>query len=351
MSNATQPIIKLHYYKTNLGLFLRNMWGSGYNNYSSTSYFHTCRLNGVVYDGNTLVAGAWLPMLGVDAITKVETKVSAKKIHVGYRVKEDVPEAVKAGLKPEYTLDESGFHYGSDGEIEFSAEFSSLHSLYEPTYELSPEKWEEREFEAVCLGVYEVEDYQSPEKMKIKLHHENTSWGNAQIDEVDLSSVVCYSDIERILTPSFMLHKRPCFLEPVQVYKIIRAHIKENINPRSAEITSDYDFCFTVKRKIHHKPVTKSQEIKKNNGRSYATPKFKSTTVTYKTEELFEMAPKPYQNYTVVQDWKADSLEDMKEQIRLYLDMLMDEINKDVELCPCCNGVGSVVKKIPTNER
>lgn len=99
MSNPAQAVVKLHYYKTNLGLFLRNLWGSGYNNYNAVSHFSNYRLNGAVYDDNTLVAGAWLPMLGVDAISKVETKVSAKKIHVGYKVKEDVPEAVKAGLK------------------------------------------------------------------------------------------------------------------------------------------------------------------------------------------------------------------------------------------------------------
>ena len=351
MSNATQPIVKLHYYKTNLGLFLRNLWGSGYNNYNAMSHFSDYRLNGVVYDDNTLVAGAWLPMLGVDAISKVETKVSAKKIHVGYKVKEDVPEAVKAGLKPEYTLEETGFHCDSEGDFVFSAEFSPLRSLYEPTYEISPEKWEEREFEAVCLGAYEVEDYQQPEKMKIKLHREHTSWGGVKTEEVDLSFIVCYSDIERILTPSFMLHKRPCFLKPDQVYKIIRAHIKENINPHCAEITSDYDFCFTVKRKIHHPPVVSKVEIKKSNGRSYATPKFKTTSTTHKSVELFEMAPKAYNNYTVCQGWQAESLEEMKEQVRLYLDALMEEINKDVELCSCCNGVGAVVKKIPTNSR
>lgn len=348
--NPTQAKVQIAYYKTSVGLFVRNMWGYQYNGASS---FSSYKFDGVIYSDTSLVAGrTFLPMIGVHSINKVERKKAASHVHIGYKIKDGVPEHIKAGLKPFYTVEESGLVIDDVGDRQFSPEFSMICGMYDAEYTVTPETWEELDVEFVLLGEYVVEDWQQPEKMAVKLYKEN-GWGcnGALADEVDLSTIVCYDDIEKILTPEFLMHKRPCVLKAAQVYKIIRAHIKENINPSSAEITSDYDFCFTVKRKIHHKPVTKSQEIKKNNGRSYATPKFKSTTVTYKTEELFEMAPKPYQNYTVVQDWKADSLEDMKEQIRLYLDMLMDEINKDVELCPCCNGVGSVVKKIPTNER
>jgi len=59
MTNTVIPIKKtteVVYYKTNLGLFVRNMWGMAYSGYSSTSYFTNYKFNGKSF-GNTLVGG------------------------------------------------------------------------------------------------------------------------------------------------------------------------------------------------------------------------------------------------------------------------------------------------------
>ena len=119
-------------------------------------------------------------------------------------------------------------------------------------------------------------------------------------------------------------------------------------------VTSDYDFCFTVKRKITIKPITTRREIKKDNGRSYASPKFKTIIQQFKEIEIFEMTPedKKYGGYTPIAPWHANNLREMKEQIETYLANLMEEINKPVAECECCNGTGHVVgPNIDTNAR
>ena len=344
-----QVSVKLEYYQTNLGVFLRNPWGMSYNSYSGVPHFELYKFNGKVYS-NTLRSG-YLFLEGLQSIDKVETKVAAKQNKIGYEVKEEAPEALKASLKPYYSLEECGY-YLDDGDACFkNEEFKAIRSMYKESYEIIPEYWEERGVTHVVLGNITVDNWQEPEKMEIKFHAEG-SWNN-KIETADLSSVVCYSDIERILTPGFLLHNRPCSLTSDQVYKIVRAHIKDNINPANAVVTPDYDFCFTVKRKVKHTPVTTKTEIKKQNGRRYATPKFSTHTTSYKEIEIFEMTPasKKYGTYTVIKGWQADNLLDMQEQLKYYLDMLMEEINADVQQCQHCHGVGAIVNKIGTNKR
>lgn len=348
----TVTTVTLDYYKTNVGIFLRNIWGGSYNGYSGTPYLNYYKFNGKQFP-NVLRGGNFFLLEGLQDIEKCEKLKPSTTRHSGYLLIESVPEALVSSLKPFYSLDEVGQYYddNSDRKCFSNKEFAAICGMYKEAFETVSEYWYEVEIKHNILGEIVVENWQEPEKMVVRSHQEGSF--NNKIDSVDLSAIVCYQDFERMLTPEFMLHTRPCSLTSDQVYKIVRAHVKDNINPMNAYITSDYDFCFTVKRKVKHKPITTRTEIKKNNGRSYATPKFKSNTETHKLVEIFEMTPasKKYSGYTVIQGWEADNLVDMQEQIKYYLDTLMHEINADVQECPHCNGVGAIVNKIATNER
>lgn len=350
----TDPIEKplvIQYYKTNVGLFIRNLWGSKYNQWVATSYFRNYRFNGIVYED--VLTGGYLALPDVLSIDTLEERVAPKNNLVGYVLREDAPDALKSSLKPFYSLEEVRKYWDEDDENHAfnNIEFSQVQGMYQEKYEMTEETWKPRSFELELLGTLEVSNWQKPEAMIVK--QSETSSHRDGIVAVDLSTIVCYSDIERMLTPEFLLHNRPCTLTSDQVYKIVRAYVKENINHRAAEITSDYDFCFTVKRKVAHKPILHRQEITKANGRSYANPRFKTHTTTHKYVEIFEMTPasQRYGTYTVIQGWKADSLQDMQEQIKYYLDALMKEINAEYVECECCKGVGAVVNKIGTNQR
>ena len=69
--------------------------------------------------------------------------------------------------------------------------------------------------------------------------------------------------------------------------------------------------------------------------------------------EIFEMTPPSslYRGYTPMKGWVAESLEDMKEQIRSYLEELMDVINTPVAECEHCGGTGHIIKRVETNDR
>lgn len=291
---------------------------------------------------------------GYKTSLKLKKLKAATTRHSGYKLIDTIPQQLKDSLKHFYSLEDVQQGWNDDLDVtEYgNIEFSAVRSMYTEAFETVPEQWIEVEAKHNLLGTLTIENWQEPEKMTVKLAKED-NWPSTKFVEVDLSTIACYSDIERMLTPEFMLHTRPCELTSNQVYQIVRAYIKENINPRCAEITSDYNFCFTVKRKVHHAPIHNKTEIKKANGRSYAAPKFKHSTVSYKTVELFEMtnAEDKYKGYTIIQGWKADNLLDMQEQIKYYLDMLMEEINSEAVQCECCGGHGAIVKKIETNNR
>jgi len=183
----------------------------------------------------------------------------------------------------------------------------------------------------------EVENYNSPEKIIIKQNHGSF---NGSPVSVDLSSIVRYEELHEILTPEFLIHNCPCTLSSEQMFKIIRYYVKENINPRVARITSDYDFCFTVKKVLNKKPslVIKSKKP---------------------TEELFEVfemtysgyrgGSSGYNGYTPIAPMNAGSLEDMKNKLEKYLTELIDDINTKVEQCECCKGTGHIVTRVKTD--
>lgn len=343
--------LTITYYKTNVGIFIRNLWGSAYNSYVSPSYFYNYKFNGVVY--SDILLGGYLHLPGVDEITSIEKLEQGGKFITGYQLRDNTPSSLKESLKEFYPANQITSEYDDLNEetVFYPEEFNAVKSLYETQYAQKEAAWTPVEFDLQLLGELEINNYNAPEKMTVKVHQEGSY--NAKPDVVDLSSVVMYSDFERMLTPEFMLHSRPCSLTSDQVYKIVRSYIKDNINPHVAQVTCDYDFCFTVGRKLHKTPTTVKTEIKKQSGRSYATPKFKTTTQYYDMVDLFEMTPasQKYRGYTTIQGWSADNLQEMQQQVKIYLDHLMQEINKEVCKCEHCNGTGHIVKTIGTNVR
>jgi hypothetical protein len=83
----------------------------------------------------------------------------------------------------------------------------------------------------------------------------------------------------------------------------------------------------------------------------------KTVTKTEKYEQIFEMTwdrasnGRGYDKYTVIDSWKADSLQEMAKGIKDYLEKLMQFINSEVHECEHCCGTGHIVKKVETNSR
>lgn len=231
-------------------------------------------------------------------------------------------------------------------------EYESLRSLYYEVFHKPKSYLKDVEFEAECLGELNLEKAECSVNDKYSVLVDD-DWKHKGVKDVDLSSIVRYSELEAMLTPEFLLHTRPCSLTSKQSYNIVRQYIRDHIVSSRAEITSDYNFCFTVKKKIRVKPYTHTWEEKKTNGRSYARPRIHSKNVEHKSVQLFEMTSDSdrYKGYTVLPGFRGESLDDLAENIKLYLGELMSYINEPVAECEHCNGTGHIIKEIKeTNE-
>jgi hypothetical protein len=335
-------------YSTNLGLFVKLQ--SGYHISGKV------KINGKPADdfqkievaSNSYTRSTWTFLEGIQTIETYEVLKPGANVHTGYVLK--ISSIASDEIPLELSLTDANAVYDDDSEeFKWCGHYSELQALYKPVHVKSEDQWIAEEFEVKVLRSLQIDSFEAPAKMEVKQTEGNYS-GTAKT--VDLASIVYYEDIERLLTPEFMLHERPCVLSSAQMYSIVRRHIKDNIDAKYATITSDYDFCFTVKRKVTVKPLTTKTEIKNSRGRRYTPPRFKTSSLEHKEVEIFEMAPKPYNSYTTISSYSANSLKDMKAFIEYYLAALMEEINKPVAECQHCGGTGHVVgAKINANQR
>ena len=53
-----------------------------------------------------------------------------------------------------------------------------------------------------------------------------------------------------MIIPDILIHNYPCEISSVDLYSVVRQYIKDNIDTKVAKITTDYNFCFEVKKLI-----------------------------------------------------------------------------------------------------
>lgn len=323
---------KLQVYKTNLGLFLKSSY-----HLSSTS---KVKINGeLISELVSSINNDFMFLKDVHEIKSFERLKSGNSELVGYVLK--IAAVANEEIPLKLSLEDVQQKYNSDEDEFVWGYFKEIKDLYKEERVKTEDTWESAEFEVEILREFIIENYEEPIKTTVTNATIVTKvpYGRSNV----LANLVQYSDFEKILTPEVLLHERPCALSALQVYQLVRQYVKENINPKVARITSDYDFCFTVKKVIKVKPYVVKKEVKKQNGRSYSTPKYNTSIVTEKLEEVFNIAPKVYQSYNVADQWNADNLKDMAEQVRVYLEELMENINSPLEECSCCKGTGVVL--------
>jgi len=148
--------------------------------------------------------------------------------------------------------------------------------------------------------------------------------------------------VDKMLYPSVVLSEKPCSFSPEATYKIIRSFIKNGINPKFAEITSDYDFCFTVKKKIElAEPESYSVDVNQSLfSRRKRKAKYETRYRKSRNIPVFEMAPKPYQSYTVINGFAGKNHTDLEEKVTAYCEELIKIINEPLDDCPICKGAG-----------
>lgn len=338
-------MLELQYYKSNQGVFFKvEQYG-----YHTPTLMAVCDFVDDTPSADIVQVNKWYRSKEVP--TKLQ-KYQAEKIEpIGFDLKES--HLASAVIPVFLSLEEVQEYYDDDLEVFKWKFYESVRALYTTKYKLHPKQLTEVEFKSTYLGMLEIQDYQAPESMKVKFLREG-AFGAKVSDEkdVDLSTVVVYSDIEKMLTPEFLIHTRPCKLTSKQVYGIVRTHIIQNYDPKECYIDSNYDFCFSVTKYINTKPYQGDTLVRVRN--KWGS---KKTTLNQKKVKIFEMTYAGYkgvggyEGYTCIEEWKADSLKELQEKIKDYLDQLIQYINTYCVECDNCKGFGYHVKTLTTNQR
>ena len=165
--------------------------------------------------------------------------------------------------------------------------------------------------------------------------------GHVQEYDDDNDTILC-DKCDKMIFPEIMLSSRPCSISSKYFYDIISQYVINNIDTKVARITSNYDFCFTVKKVI---PLIEPERV--TYQKYFARTKKERAKIHYaikevKEVEIFEMThdQKKYQSYTVLQGLFAQNEHELKEKIDTFLSDLIETINKPLKLCPHCNGSG-----------
>jgi hypothetical protein len=327
---------KLKAYTSKEGVFVAEVQKYSYGYYPIK--FDVYRINDK--DPKLTASGYWFFFPDKD-IFSVKRKVNPKNINHRYILKDDSMKSKKIPLK--LSREDVGYSQDSDYDT-YWKNFSSLRSLYKEIYDTTEGSWEEIDFTVDVIGDIEISDLSKPESMVVSVLNDE-SWTHQGVKEIDIMDVAIFSELEQMLVPEFAIHKRPCSISSKITYSIVRQYVKDNLNSSVALITSDYKFCFTVKKKVKIKPYELRSEQKKSNGRSYAKPRISSKNVDHKQIEVFAMthAGENYKGYIPIKGFKGESINDLIENVKLYLDELMQHINSDVSECEHCSGYGHVM--------
>ncbi len=325
-----QNPIKFEQYKTNVGYFVKAQSGNPYPySYSRAKEFILNEITEHVEINDYVRL--------TDELTSVKKTVKGQNKLVHYKLKDEELACTKLPL----IADE----YWNEIEDALQAMgVEGYESLYQPVYHQEEDAIVEIPFEVITIGSYEIEEPNNIKSRKIK-SIENSGW-NDKVIEQELSAVVIYDDITKLLTPEFALNQAPCKLSSKQMYSITRQFIKENLDMKENRITSDYDFCFTVKKVVHTKPFLSSESYLK--GKSW---KERKVTKQDKLVDIFEMTWKGYkgnsgyEGYTCIDEMKGENLQDLSNNLDEYLNSLICNLNKKVEECECCKGYGMLVQK------
>ena len=328
-------MLKLKCYKTNLGYFYRGM---------SSAYAQLIVNGRPISELEQASVPNWHRL--DDEIKTVQMQTPGKVVQTGWSLRD---KTLKSDRIPDtLTLQQLYEEYDLD-DLEYVArgEYAGLHPLYDRVVEQLPSEMVDVDFEVTQLGELTISDYGRPETMQVTM---DRGPGLGKPINETLANVVVYEDFEHLFTPEFLLHKRPCSLTSRQMYSIVRNHIKANIDYSIARITSDYDFCFTVKKIAKdNMPVASATPTPRTRKKSLAKsvkliPYFSMTWAGYRGNG-------GYEGYECISGMSAKSLSELQTQLAAYLDDLISDINLPLIECPHCAATGYQVVVRGTNAR
>lgn len=322
-------VLELKYYKTNQGLIISNAFTWG--NISQYRFNET--------DKSELIPliDEWFLLKGHDSILKVDRWLEGKsKIDHWKLIDDSLANGNTIPLKMLDSEVESYKESIDDGYFIAWSNHKNIRPLYDEVKVYTDGYYEDIPFKATCIGSVEG-DITKPVDTKFNIIRSN-SYDTKPI-EIPIGTIVKYSEIDLILTPKFALHMKECALTHQDSYNIVRSFILDNIDNQYARVSSNYDFCLSVNKIIKVKPIVADMDMYKDIPTS-KRPKFTSKKHSESSYEVYSVAPKAYQSYSVIKPFTGNNLEDLVKNIKLFLNELITEINTPHYACECCGGVG-----------
>jgi hypothetical protein len=223
---------------------------------------------------------------------------------------------------------------------------SDERAFYDAVYKTIPETKEEIILtkEIVC----KIDDIEKTKGFSFTV--KNPTYPNSQPGYKITEDRAIHQLVDTIIFPKPALALRPTKLSSVDSFEIIRNYINDNIDPKYAEVTSNYEFCLTVTKKI---PLSEQVEFTYDDnfnlfGRK-RKPKFKKGYRTERKQVVFECAPirdgKLYSGYSKCVEFQGETYEDLVKNVNEYLERIIKEINEPLIDCPNCKGQGVIVEK------
>ncbi len=157
--------------------------------------------------------------------------------------------------------------------------------------------------------------------------------------------------IDKIVFPRIICESKPVRFTSKQTYDIIQEYVRCHIDGKFAEITSDYNFCFTVQKRI----ILDKEKAYTVNVNAWLPRKRKAKYETryrkHRLVQIFEMTSEndKYKEYPVIQGFQGKNVTDLQNKIDNYLKNLIEFINEPLVDCPECGGTGVTQKWQPKN--
>lgn len=315
--------------KTDKGCFISDCTATTGYDYN----YHTNKVNNFFFDGKQPTGTYYPNWFYIENYpTTIQRKVSGAYVNKRYELIDTTLESEKMPLVIPY---EEESNYNS----------SVIESLYHYTYDREPDYMANVtcDIQVVC----EIDDYNFPPKFE---YSAITRCDFSDRKYTITNANVQHQLLDKMIFPAVLLHERPCKFTSKQMYDMTRQYILEHIDNSVAKITSNYNFCFEVKKLI---PLIEPETITYTNifaRTKRERNKIRTTIKKYDEVSIFEMTPanENYKGYTIIPEMYANNETELMEKVDTWLTNLMELINKPLCQCPHCQGTGYIddVKKL-----
>lgn len=263
---------------------------------------------------------------------KITIKEADKKENQRYELKDTDMESKKTPLVLGYD------------ELDYE---DDIYPLYILKYDIIKGEWIDADIELDLI--MEVDNFELPPEFSYKGLKKS---GFTTKEYTITNANIKHQLLDKLIIPEVLLSQRACSIGSQDLYNLVRVHVKENIDNSVAKITSDYDFCFTVKKII---PLYEPRKYTYTNpfaSTKKARQKLHKAVQKYKESTIFEMTSTS-SGYTPIQPITASSEKELKEKIDGFLEDLIFHINRPLVSCPHCQGTGFIeeVERFDTNKR